>query len=163
MIIRKAGLQDLSAVLELYADARAYMKDHGNPAQWGDSYPPETMVREDMDAGVCYVCEEDGEILGVFSWMPGPDPTYAEIEDGAWLSSEPYTVIHRVAVRSRRRGVASACFAYAMQRCRNLRIDTHADNIPMQRSLAKNGFTRCGIIHLANGDPRIAYQKRCSS
>jgi hypothetical protein len=29
----------------------------------------------------------------------------------------------------------------------------------MQKSLAKNGFVRCGIIHLANGDERIAYQR----
>jgi hypothetical protein len=29
----------------------------------------------------------------------------------------------------------------------------------MQRSLEKNGFARCGIIHLASGDERIAYQK----
>ena len=28
----------------------------------------------------------------------------------------------------------------------------------MQHLLEKNGFVRCGIIHLANGAPRIAYQ-----
>ena len=27
----------------------------------------------------------------------------------------------------------------------------------MQRSLQKFGFTRCGIIYLANGEDRIAY------
>ena len=25
--------------------------------------------------------------------------------------------------------------------------------------LEKNGFTRCGIIHVADGTPRIAYQR----
>ena len=29
----------------------------------------------------------------------------------------------------------------------------------MQHLLEKNGFTRCGIIHVADGTPRIAYQK----
>ena len=43
--------------------------------------------------------------------------------------------------------------------CGNLRIDTHEKNIPMQGCLAKNGFARCGIIYLEDGDPRIAYQK----
>ena len=38
-------------------------------------------------------------------------------------------------------------------------IDTHKDNIPMQRVLLRNGFVYCGIIHLENGDERIAYQK----
>ena len=29
----------------------------------------------------------------------------------------------------------------------------------MQHVLESNGFTRCGIIHVADGSPRIAYQK----
>ena len=29
----------------------------------------------------------------------------------------------------------------------------------MQRVILKNGFTYCGIIHLKNGDERLAYQK----
>ncbi|MBO7402045.1 MAG: GNAT family N-acetyltransferase [Lachnospiraceae bacterium] len=31
----------------------------------------------------------------------------------------------------------------------------------MQGALAKNGFERCGIIYLENGEPRVAFQ-RCS-
>ena len=29
----------------------------------------------------------------------------------------------------------------------------------MQRSLQKYGFSRCGIIYLANGEERIAFHK----
>ena len=29
----------------------------------------------------------------------------------------------------------------------------------MQHLLEKNGFTPCGIIYVANGTPRIAYQR----
>ena len=29
----------------------------------------------------------------------------------------------------------------------------------MHHILGKYGFTRCGVIYLANGDPREAYQK----
>ena len=29
----------------------------------------------------------------------------------------------------------------------------------MQHLLEKNGFARCGIIHVADGSSRIAYQK----
>ena len=42
---------------------------------------------------------------------------------------------------------------------RELRADTHADNKIMQHLLEKNGFTKCGIIHVEDGTPRIAYQK----
>ena len=29
----------------------------------------------------------------------------------------------------------------------------------MQHNIEKHGFTYCGIIYLANGDARLAYQK----
>lgn len=160
MEIRKAGEKELDAILQVYEDARAYMCANGNATQWTGGYPQPDLVLNDIRQGYCHVCVENGEILGVFSWIPGPDPTYRVIEDGAWLDDGPYTVIHRVSVSSHRRGIASACFAYAMERCDSLRVDTHADNLPMQRSLEKNGFTRCGIIHVEDGSPRIAYQKR---
>jgi len=38
-------------------------------------------------------------------------------------------------------------------------VDTHEDNQTMQALLGKHGFSYCGIIHLANGDPRMAYMK----
>ena len=46
-----------------------------------------------------------------------------------------------------------------MEHCQSLRADTHADNKVMQHLLEKNGFTRCGVIHVADGSPRFAYQK----
>ena len=159
MTIRQAQMCDLDRVLQIYADARAFMRAHGNPDQWGENYPPEAMIREDVATGHSYVCIEGEEILGVFYYGEGEDPTYTVIEDGAWLNDEPYGVIHRIAVGARGRGVAAACFAFGVAQCGNLKIDTHADNLPMQRSLEKNGFVRCGTIHLADGSARIAYQK----
>ena len=47
--------------------------------------------------------------------------------------------------------------AFARERINHIRIDTHEDNKIMQRAIARQGFSRCGIIHLANGSPRIAY------
>jgi hypothetical protein len=41
----------------------------------------------------------------------------------------------------------------------NIRIDTHRDNHIMQHNIAKHGFAYCGIIYLANGDERLAYQR----
>ena len=147
-------------VLEgIFARARDYMRRSGNLNQWVNGYPQRERILADMDQGACHVCEEEGRILGVFSYFPGPDPTYAYIEDGSWPDDAPYGVIHRIAVDVHRKGVASFCFDYALSLCPVLRIDTHADNLPMQNSLKKNGFTRCGIIYLENGDPRVAFHK----
>ena len=160
MRIQKAQRKDLEAVLQIYELAKVYMRQQGNAHQWTGGYPYPDMVEEDIARGELYLCTEGKEILGVFCFFCRPDPTYEKIYEGQWLDDEPYGVIHRIAVTAHRRGVASACFDFALSQCPNLRIDTHHDNIPMQRSLAKNGFTRCGIIYIETGDPRIAYQKK---
>ena len=161
MIIRKATYGDLPQILSIYQEARTYMKENGNPSQWGDAYPPVSLIEEDLERRHCYVCVDEQEIIGVFCYFAGTEPTYEQIYQGHWLDEKlPYGVIHRIAVAKHRRGVASACFDFALRACGNLRIDTHRDNLPMQASLAKNGFTYCGIIYLANGEERLAYQKQ---
>lgn len=161
MIIRKATPADLNTVLRIYDEARSFMRANGNPNQWGHTNPPASKTYDDINTGRLHiVCEED-KILGVFFFEIANDPTYAVIYGGNWLNDLPYGVIHRIAVSSdaRGKGVSGFCFEYAFSKCKNLKIDTHKDNIPMQRSLEKNGFVKCGIIHLANGDERIAFQK----
>lgn len=159
MIIRKTAAGDIPAVLSIYAAAREYMREHGNPEQWAGGYPPAELIENDVEQGISFVAEDEGEIVCVFAMLDGPDPTYLKIYDGAWPNDEPYKVIHRIAVSRHRRGVAGFVFDYVCSLCPNVRIDTHRDNYPMQRALAKNGFSYCGIIHLANGDERLAYQK----
>ena len=157
-MIKKATMSQLASILAVYEKARIFMAQNGNPDQWGTAYPPEAMIRQDIANGKCYVNLNGDKIRAVFYFAVEPDPTYGYI-DGAWLNDESYGVIHRIAVGESGRGIAAECFAFAAQHCDNLRIDTHEKNIPMQRCLAKHGFTRCGIIYLENGDPRIAYQK----
>ena len=87
MEIRKTRLEDLNTVMVLYAHARAFMAENGNPNQWGPTcWPPEDLIRQDIARGKSYVCLSEGRIVGVFYFDQGPDiePTYAQIEDGAW-------------------------------------------------------------------------------
>ena len=157
--IRPATIADLPRILEIYEDARSFMRRTGNPNQWGKTHPAEEILRSDIPKGQLYVCSENSEIIGVFAYIRGTDPTYVRIYEGQWRNDEPYGTIHRIAVTAPGKSVASFCFDWARAQCPNLRIDTHRDNLPMQRALQKNGFTRCGIIYLANGDERIAFQK----
>ncbi len=161
MKIRLANINDLDCILNIYECARSFMKESGNPNQWGTVNPPASRTMEDIEANKLHVVCEEEIIIGVFFFDIANDPTYAVIYHGEWLNDKPYGVIHRIAVsgEARGKGVAGFCFDYAFHKCKNLKIDTHKDNLPMQKSLAKNGFVRCGIIHLANGDERIAFQK----
>ena len=158
-MIRKAEFTDLPQILKIYEDAREFMRQTGNPNQWWDYHPAESILREDIPKGQLYVWEEDGKLLASFAYIPGIDPTYLQIDGPGWLNEEPYGVIHRIAVAQRGQGLIARIFDWALERCPNLRIDTHVDNQPMRRALEKYGFQYCGIIHIFNGDERIAFHK----
>jgi len=159
MNIRQTTAADRDEVLKLYEEARQFMREHGNPTQWGSSHPPVAQVEQDIADGKSFVCEEDGVLLGVFYFAHEIEHTYDRIYEGAWIGDGPYAVMHRVACPGRKKGTATFCLEWCMEHCGDLRIDTHRNNIPMQNLLAKNGFTRCGIIYLEDGDERIAYEK----
>lgn len=163
LFVRKATKNDLDTCLDLVNAARVFMRAHGNDAQWGDGYPGMADLRDDLDSGSLYVCcdteaSEPDSPLACFALLPGPDPTYDAIEDGAWPNDEPYLVFHRLAVGVAGRGVGTFCLSWIADQAKNVRGDTHELNLPMQATLAKCGFQRCGIIHLADGSPRISYQ-----
>ena len=160
MQIRKTQPADLTAIAEIYENAKRFMTESGNPTQWnGFGAPGLESAKEDMEKGVGYVLEEDGEILAVFMFSVGEDPTYKKIYEGEWKNSDSYAVIHRIAVKEQGRGLIDYCINECFKICPNLKIDTHRDNIPMQKALLKRGFVYCGIIYLENGDERLAYQK----
>lgn len=162
MEIRKGRWDDLEAILALYADARRFMVDTGNPRQWAArNWPPQELIEQDITRGKCHVCEEQGEILAVFFYDYGEriDPCYDVIEEGSWANDEPYGVVHRIAARAGS-GAGKVSINWAYGQCGHLRIDTHGDNRVMQRTLEKLGFQRRGIIFVReDDDPRIAFEK----
>jgi RimJ/RimL family protein N-acetyltransferase len=155
--VRRAVWADFDRILEIYALARKFMAQTGNPTQWGTNYPPLDMLEADIPAGNLYVVEDDA-IHGVFAYFSEPDPTYGYIEDGQWLDDSSYGTIHRVAADGSG-GVFSAVLNFAQEQNPHVRIDTHHDNKVMQHVLEKHGFHRTGIIYLEDGDPRIAYER----
>ncbi len=164
MKIRHSEPGDIARIMEIYEYARGFMAAHGNPNQWGaNKWPPEELIREDIDRGFSYVCtSDDGKVIGTFFLWYGPDieATYAGIEDGEWLDESPYGVIHRLAGDGSEKGIGEFCINWAYDECKHLRVDTHGDNLVLQRLLAKLGFVRCGTIHVVQDNyPRIAYEK----
>jgi hypothetical protein len=159
MEIRKTVRADLDEVMEIYNKAGTFMKENGNPNQWVNGYPHVELIMEDIEENCSYVCIDHSQIVGVFRFTLGIDPTYINIYEGSWLNEEPYGVVHRIASLSHKKGVASYCLSWCFEQCQNVRIDTHQDNYIMQNLLTKNGYTRCGIIYLEDGAERIAFQK----
>ncbi len=165
MLIRQTKPEDLQSVMEIYAYAREFMKEHGNPRQWAlRGWPPQALIEKDIKVGRSYVCvdDESGDVMGVFYYDAGVDiePTYAVIEEGAWKDPSAYGVVHRIAAAEGTRGVGRFCIEWAYSQCGHLRIDTHPDNKVMQSLVKKMGFEYCGIIHVTeDNDPRFAYER----
>ena len=159
--IRPARLpDDAERILEVFAAAKGIMVADGNTKQWVNGYPSLEVVQADVEKGGAFVVEEDGDIVAYFAFLSSPEPTYATIYHGQWLDdTQPYHVIHRIASFPEVHGIFDTIMEFAFTRDRNIRIDTHRDNRIMHHNIFKHGFTYCGIILLANGDERLAYQK----
>lgn len=160
MNIRPTVPEDLKAVMAIYAYARRFMQEHGNPNQWIDGYPSEELILQEINNKHSFVCENDeGDIVGTFCFIIGIDVTYLRIDKGKWLNDDSYGVIHRMASNGKEKGISEQCIRWCFMQHHNIRVDTHLDNTIMQNILRKNGFKECGIIYALNGTPRIAFQK----
>ena len=158
-MVRQAEERDVADILRIYEAARTFMRASGNQTQWGGGYPSKEIVRADIARGVSYVLENGaGHLHAVFALIPGDDPTYDRIEGGAWRDASPYATIHRAGSDGTEHRVFRAILDFARTRYNHLRADTHADNAPMQNGFLQNGFTYCGVIRLADGAPRRAYE-----
>ena len=161
--IIQAGPQDLPQILAIYARAREFMRNTGNPNQWKDGHPSEALLGQDLAQRCLYVLKDSTGIHAVFHFSIGPDPTYAAIEGGHWCSDAPYGVLHRVAGDGSIHGILPRIVDFCAQKIPHLRIDTHQDNLIMQHQIQKCGFQYCGVIRLPDGSPRLAYERQAES
>ena len=162
---RHATMRDFPQMLKIYAHARELMARNGNPTQWGNTFPREEVVRDDIanQRTMLLVDTQNGHerILAQFALCPGEDPTYKHI-DGAWLDDDAYVTIHRIASSGLVKHAARDCIMWALKHYGNVRADTHPNNRAMQHVLETNGFARCGLIQLIDrptDTTRIAYQR----
>ena len=157
---RLSTIEDIPALLKLADEARAIMRSSGNINQWVNGYPSREVFVRDIEQGHGYVVtDDDGDLVATFAFIPSPEPTYAKIYEGQWLDNDLYYVIHRIASTQNSHGVLNEIIAYCFTITRNIRIDTHRDNVIMRHLLKKLGFAYCGIIYLADGAERLAFQR----
>lgn len=159
MEIRKTRTEEIDVLMNIYAQARAFMQQTGNASQWTGGYPSRERIELDIEEGYSYVCLYKGEIVGTFYFKQGEESTYVNIYEGKWLNDKPYGVVHRIASSGKIKGIGIYCLEWCYGQCRNMRIDTHRENRVMQNILEKLNYKSCGIIYIEDSSPRIAYQK----
>lgn len=172
--VRRLLNTDKDPVLSIWREGRAFLFENG-VSQWqkGD-YPGEDAFYEDVREERGRVVMRGDEIVGVFAFTLTPEPSYTTL-DGSWLTDEgEYLTIHRSAVKreSMGKGVMSYILSYCLDKAReegkkSVRIDTHKDNISMNKALEKNNFDNRGTIILLSGseegDERLGYERLVDS
>lgn len=126
MTIRKATEADLPHMHEIYAAARDFMVEMGNPYQWAErNWPPEELVLSDIAAEKSYLCVAEGRTVGTFYFDYGYDidPTYRVIENGSWAADAEYGVIHRIASDRSIPGIGTFCILWAYEQTRRYKAE----------------------------------------
>lgn len=159
LYVRPTAEGDEAAVMAMYDHSRSLMRASGNTTQWV-GYPTLQQLHADMQSHSSYVLTDaEGVAVGTFAMVAGDEPTYALIEQGRWLDSRtPYATIHRVACAPAQHGIAAQALAFAKSRHPHLRIDTHQSNSAMLHIVEREGFVYCGIVYMADGTERLAYE-----
>ncbi len=158
MTIEKATINDLKQIEEIYELARDYMRNSGNPEQWGNSYPESSIILNDIKNRELYVIKNGERIEGVFVFYIGKEDAYSE--SLPWSRRSEYAVIHRVAKRKEAKNITKTIFSYVLSIHPYIRIDTHQDNKTMCASLIRFGFNKIGTVYYhRNGETteRIAF------
>ncbi|MBR3524660.1 MAG: GNAT family N-acetyltransferase [Lachnospiraceae bacterium] len=157
--IQHCTMDDWDEILKIYEDARLFMAEHGNPDQWGHSYPPKKIIRRDIEKEQLYRCVlEDGRTAGLFWMSINEDTVFDELQEGSWPDDGPHATVGRIAANGIGRGVAGFCLDWAFSQSGSVRIYTHPQNTIMRSILEKHGFVHCGRVR---SSVLLAYQRCC--
>lgn len=165
MEFRQAKISDLDQIVEIIELSKKYLKET-KVDQWQDGYPAKEDLRRDIESGNSYVLTNKEEIVATTVISLDGESTYNSIFNGEWITNDEYIVMHRVAVHDKYKGkgifkelIKEAEILALNKGISSIKIDTHRDNISMQRAVVKNDFQKCGIIYLEDGSERIAFEK----
>jgi ribosomal protein S18 acetylase RimI-like enzyme len=166
MNFRKTVEQDIDHIMNIIRQAQEYFKKN-NIDQWQNNYPNTQIIKEDIQNGYSYALLEADHIVATAAISFDGEKTYKNIYNGDWLTHGEYAVIHRLAVDSdyKGSGISSEMIRNVEKMCldkgvKSIKVDTHEQNLPMQKLLQKNEFKYCGDIYLEDKSKRVAFEKR---
>ncbi|AMY14102.1 GNAT family N-acetyltransferase [Limosilactobacillus reuteri] len=170
--LRRAQLQDLTAIMKIIDDAKELLKKNGSP-QWQNGYPDQETFTQDIVMQTNWILINDNKVVATATLQLTPEPTYRNITQGQWHQpDEPYATIHRVAISSNYRGQGLSKLLFSnlltvgqMQGIKNFRVDTHRSNKAMQHIAENFNFKKRGIIKVndQNDPERLAYELNLGS
>ena len=148
VFLRQAKLDDLPRIIDIIDSAKKTLKDRGVD-QWQQGYPNKEILEQDIQEGISFVLMLNGRVVGSAALQQGYDKNYQDMNSGAWDddSDVTYSIIHRIAIEADHQGehLSAALIQQLMTMSyylgyRDVRIDTHPDNLVMQHIITSNGF-----------------------
>ena len=152
MIIRKAKISDLKAIMEMYKSCVKGMVTNGID-QWDDTYPNIVTINQDLEKQSYYVVEIEGEIIGGINIDQNQDPTYLDIK---WEDqSDSFLVVHRLGVKeefwNKKIGKDLMLFTEGLvieKGLKSIRLDTYSGNPKAMEFYKRLGYNELGSINL---------------
>ncbi|WP_369833269.1 GNAT family N-acetyltransferase [Companilactobacillus pabuli] len=154
VFLRQAKLDDLPRIIDIIDSAKKTLKDRGVD-QWQQGYPNKEILEQDIQEGISFVLMLNGRVVGSAALQQGYDKNYQDMNSGAWDddSDVTYSIIHRIAIEADHQGehLSAALIQQLMTMSyylgyRDVRIDTHPDNLVMQHIITSNGFEEKGTL-----------------
>lgn len=162
---RKADFNDVLQIMDIIKQAQEFFKN-SKIDQWQNNYPNIETINNDILNGYSYLLEVNNQIVATLAIIFDREKTYDKIYFGKWISDKDYVTIHRIAIANEFKGlnIGEMMIDKTVQLAQknlvgSIKVDTHKDNIVMQKFLLKNKFEYCGIIYLEDGNERLAYQR----
>jgi ribosomal protein S18 acetylase RimI-like enzyme len=150
-MIRKARLQDLTAIKQLTETCALKMQEKGI-FQWNEHYPSLEKLKTDILAEELYVLTKQEQIIGIIVLSEHMDEEYVPI---TWLTPNTNNLyVHRLATSPEEWGSGNGQelmdFAESFARehdYRSVRLDTFSQNERNQKFYEARGYQRLGNIY----------------
>ncbi|MBU1144716.1 MAG: GNAT family N-acetyltransferase [Firmicutes bacterium] len=156
-MIRTAFLSELEEITKLARVVAKNIHSFGID-QWSDTYPNYQNFENDLKQNGLFVFVKENKVLASITILEENEAAYTCL---SWHSNHAQ-VIHRLMVDPNfmRQGIASELMQFAIENAiknhfDSIKIDTHPDNLRMQRFILANHFEKRGYIESIN---RIAYE-----
>jgi len=139
--IRQAIPEDVSAVTVILTDAANWVERIDGTTMWVDDELAEDRIAAEVDAGLFYVAECDGDIVGALKFQLDDQLFWPD------LATDDSAFIHRLAVRRNYagQGVSTALLRWAVGHARSLgrqylRLDCDAERARLRDLYERFGF-----------------------
>jgi len=172
MIFRNSTPEDVPQMVQIANDGKALLKSKGINQWQRGTYPDGPLFKRDVEQGIGYVVSEGDEVLAICAVTFTVEESYNRLESGCWKTPDDgmYATIHRGAVAKDHHGKHIIDFLFSSveemakeKGAQSIRLDTHPENLTMQRALARSGFEQLNTFYILDGDEagdlRYGYEK----